>query len=99
MSDIVVRHRQDGNLGDGAVAARHTTSSLVNGRQIRVHVTGETTTSRHFLAGGRHLTQGVAVRRKISKDNEDVLLELISIVFGGGKGETGSDDTLDAARC
>lgn len=39
VSDVVVRHGQDGNLSDGPVSAFNATGALVNGGQIRVHVT------------------------------------------------------------
>jgi hypothetical protein len=92
----VVRHCQDRNLCDGTVTALNTTSSLVDGRQIRVHVTRVTTTTRDFFTGSRHLTEGIAVRGQIGKNNEDVLLELVGVVFGSGQCETGCDDTFDA---
>lgn len=38
MRDVVVGHRQDGQLRDGSLAALDTTSSFVNGCQIGVHV-------------------------------------------------------------
>ena len=34
MGDIIVGHGQDGNLGNGTVAACDTTSALVDGREI-----------------------------------------------------------------
>jgi hypothetical protein len=92
----VVGHGQDGDLGDGAVAALYTTSSLVDGGQIRVHVTGVSTATGHLFSGGGDLTKSVAVRGQIGENDEDVLLELVGVVLGGGEGETRSDDTLDA---
>jgi hypothetical protein len=89
----VVGHGQNGDLGDGAVAALYTTSSLVDGGQIRVHVTGVSTATGHLFSGGGDLTKSVAVR---GENDEDVLLELVGVVLGGGEGETRSDDTLDA---
>jgi hypothetical protein len=92
----VVRHSQNGNLGDGTVATLYTTSSLVDGGQIRIHVSGVSTTTRHFLSGSRNLTKGIAIRGQVGQNDEDVLLELVGVVLGGGEGETGRDDTLDA---
>ena len=45
MSDVVVGHSEDGDLGDGPSSALNPTGPLVDGGQIRVHVTGETTPS------------------------------------------------------
>lgn len=92
----IVRHGQDRNLGDGTVSSFYATSSLVDGGQIRVHVTGVTTATGHFFSGCRDLTEGIAVRGQIGKNDQHVLLELVGVVFGGGKGETRGNDTLDA---
>lgn len=46
----IVGHGQDWDLGDGSVAALYTASTLVDGRQICVHVTWVTATTWHFLA-------------------------------------------------
>jgi hypothetical protein len=51
-SHTVVGHGQDGNLGDGTVPSFYTSSTLVDGGQISVHVTGVTTTTGHFFSGG-----------------------------------------------
>lgn len=95
MGDIVVGHSQDGNLGDGAISSRHTASSFVDGRQIRVHVAGETTTTGNFFSSGGNLTKSITVGRQICQDDQDVLLKLVSVVLGCRKGETRSNDTLD----
>jgi hypothetical protein len=84
-------------LRDGTVTALDTTGAFVDGRQVSVHVTGETTSTWHFLSGGRDLTKSVTVGRKICENNQNVLLELVGVVFGGGESETRRDDTLDPA--
>ena len=94
----VVRHGQNGDLSDGAVTALDTTSSLVDSRQIRVHVTGVTTTTGDFFTSGGDLTEGIAVGGQVGKNDQDVLLELVGVVFGGGKSKTRSDDTFDAVQ-
>jgi len=99
MGDILVGHGQNGNLSNGSVSSLHTTSTLVDGRQIRVHVTGVSTTTWHFLTGGRDLTKSITVCSQISKNDQDVLLELVGIVFGGGKGKTRGNDTFDTRFC
>lgn len=55
VSDIVVRHGEDGQLGDGTVAPVHTSCPLVDGGQIGIHVPWVTTATGHFLTGSRHL--------------------------------------------
>jgi hypothetical protein len=58
----VVGHSQNRNLSDGTVTALYSTSSLVDGRQIRVHVTGVSTATGHFFTGSGDLTKSVTVR-------------------------------------
>jgi hypothetical protein len=52
----VVGHSQNGDLSNGSVAALYTTGSLVDGGQIRVHVTRVTTATGHFFSGSGDLT-------------------------------------------
>lgn len=92
----IVRHSQDGDLGYGTVSAFDTTGSLVDGRQIRVHVTRVTATTGDFFTGGRHLTKGIAVGGQVGQNDQDVFLKLVGVVLGGGQGKTRSDDTFDA---
>lgn len=92
----IVGHGQDRNLSNGTVPALDSACTLVNGGQISVHVTGVTTTTGNFFSCSRNLTKSIAVRRQIGKNDQDVLLELVGVVFCRGEGETGSDDTFDA---
>jgi hypothetical protein len=94
----VVRHRQNRDLSDRTVPPLNTTRTLVNRRQIRVHVTGVSTTTGNLLTRRRDLTKSVGVGGHVGEDDEDVLLELVGEVFGGGEGKTGGDDTLDAVK-
>lgn len=91
----IVGHGQNGDLSDRTVTAFNTTSTFVDGRQIGVHVTRITTTARNFFTSSRDLTQGIGIRTHISKNDQDVLLELISIVFSSGQSETRSNNTFN----
>ena len=73
----------------------NTTRTFVDGRQIRVHVTRIATTTWHFFTSSRDLTKSITVCCQISKNDQDVLLQLVGIVFGGGKGKARSNDTFD----
>lgn len=92
----IVGHGQNGHLCDGTVTALNTTSTLVHGGKISVHVTGVTTATGDLLAGSGDLTKGITVGRQVGENDENVLLQLVGVVLGGGQGETGSNDTLDA---
>jgi hypothetical protein len=93
----IVRHGENRNLGNGAVAALDTTGTLVHGGQISVHVTRVTTTTRNLFTGSGDLTKSVTVGRQIGKNDKDMLLELVGVVLGGGKSKTRGDNTFDAA--
>ena len=95
VSNIIVGHGKDGELGDGTVAANDTSGTLVNGGKIGVHVTGVTTAARNLLTGSGNLTEGIGVGRHVGKDDQDVKVVLVGKVLGGGKGETGGNDTLN----
>ena len=92
----IVGHGQNGHLCDGTVTALNTTSTLVHGGKISVHVTGVTTATGHLFAGSGDLTKGITVGGQVSENDENVLLQLVGVVLGGGQGETRSNDTLDA---
>ena len=61
MGDIIVRHSQNRQLGDGSVLACHSTGSLVDGGQIGVHVTWIRSSTWHFLSCGRDFSQCIGV--------------------------------------
>jgi hypothetical protein len=95
VGNIIVGHSKNRNLGDGTVAALNTTGALVNGSQIGIHITRETTTTRNFFSGSRDLTKSLSVGRHISQDNQDVLVAGVSQVLSSGQGKTRSNDTLN----
>mmetsp|Transcript_3162 Transcript_3162/g.11039 ORF Transcript_3162/g.11039 Transcript_3162/m.11039 type:complete len:248 (-) Transcript_3162:856-1599(-) len=84
--DVVVGHRQNGDLRDGAAAALHAACALVDRAQIRVHVAGETTPAGHLLTRSRHLAQGVGVGAHVREDDQHVLLALVGEELGSGEG-------------
>ena len=55
MRDVVVRHGEDGELSDGALAALDAPRALVDCGQVSVHVTGVAAATGHLLARRRHL--------------------------------------------
>mmetsp|Transcript_36427 Transcript_36427/g.79689 ORF Transcript_36427/g.79689 Transcript_36427/m.79689 type:complete len:350 (+) Transcript_36427:640-1689(+) len=95
MRDVVIRHRQDGELRDGAVDALDSPSPLIDRGQIRVHVTGVTTPSWHLLSSCRDLSKGICVRGHVRKDDEDVLLTSVGEVLRRSQRQTRRDDALN----
>ena len=69
MRNIIVRHGQDGNLRNGAVTSVDTTGPLVDGGQVRVHVTGVTTSTGNFFSGRGDFSKGIAVGGQIGENN------------------------------
>lgn len=61
----VVGHCEDGDLGDGAVAALDSAGAFVDCREIRVHVSGIPATTGDFLAGSRDFAQCVGIRAHV----------------------------------
>src|SRR2546423_4052843 len=95
MCDVVVRHSEDGYLGDGATASFNATSSFIDGGQIRVHVPWVGTTTGYFFSSCRNFTESVAVGGEIGENYEDMLFELVGIVFRGREGQSWCYDTLN----
>ena len=95
MGDVIVRHGQDGDLSDGAQWTVDTTSTLINGGQISVHVTWVSSTTRHFLSCCRDLTESVSIGGHIGENGEDVHVFLVRQVLSGREGQSWRDDTLD----
>mmetsp|Transcript_3470 Transcript_3470/g.7235 ORF Transcript_3470/g.7235 Transcript_3470/m.7235 type:complete len:264 (-) Transcript_3470:535-1326(-) len=95
MRDIIVRHRQDGQLRDRSVPAHHTPSPLVNCGQIRVHVPGITTPSRHLLPRRGHLAQRICVGTHVRQNHEHVQVPLVRQVLRRRQRQPRRDDALD----
>lgn len=92
----IVRHTQDRDLGDRAISALNSAGTLVNGRQICIHVAGITTTARHLFTSSRDFTEGITVGGKIRQDDKDVLFELVGVVLCSGQGKARCNDAFDA---
>jgi len=97
MSDIIIGHCQNGELSNGTIGASDTSGTLVEGGEIGVHVTRESTTSGHFFSGGRDFSEGVGVGGHISQDGHDVHFLGVSEVLSGGQSESGGNDTLNGS--
>lgn len=98
LTDIIVRHGKDRDLGDRTISSFYTTSSLVDSRQIGIHITRVTSSTWYLFSGSRDFSERIGIRRHICKNDENVLLELVGVVFGGCKSQTGCNDTLDPVR-
>lgn len=64
----IIRHRQDRYLSDRTVPPLDSSSALINGRQICVHVTWVTSSTRNFFTSSRNLSNGCQIFRCFSKE-------------------------------
>lgn len=92
--DVVVGHREDGDLRDGPPEPLDAPGPLVQRGQVRVHVPGIPPPAGHLLPGGTDLPEGVRVRAHVRHDHEHVLALLVGEVLRGGEGKARSDDSL-----
>mmetsp|Transcript_17879 Transcript_17879/g.43010 ORF Transcript_17879/g.43010 Transcript_17879/m.43010 type:complete len:228 (-) Transcript_17879:463-1146(-) len=95
MRNVIVRHRQNGQLGNRTISSHHTSCPLIDGGQIGVHITRVSTASGDFLPRRRHLTQRIGVRTHIRQDDQNMQIPLIRQILGRGQRQTGSNDTLN----
>jgi len=95
MSDIVVWHGKNWNLGDGTIFTVDSTSSLVDGGKIGVHVTWISSSTGDFFSGSRDFSQSVSIGCHIGQNGQDVHVFLVGKMLSGGKGKSWGDDTLN----
>ena len=70
MGLVVLRHGEDGDHGDGAIAAYTASGTLVNGCQVGVEVAGIAAAARNLFLCGGNLTQGLGIVGDIGHDNQ-----------------------------
>mmetsp|Transcript_12047 Transcript_12047/g.33351 ORF Transcript_12047/g.33351 Transcript_12047/m.33351 type:complete len:393 (-) Transcript_12047:710-1888(-) len=95
MCDVIVGHRQDRQLRDGALPPFDPSGPLVDSGQIRVHVSGVSSPSGHLLSGSRDFSQGVGVRGHIRQNDQHVLAALVREVLCRGQGNSRGDNPLN----
>ena len=95
VGDVIVWHGQNWNLGDGTKFSLHSSGSLIDGRQISVHVTWVSSSTWHFFSGGRDFSQGVGVRSHVGQNGEHVHFFFVSQMLSGSEGKSGGDDSLN----
>mmetsp|Transcript_28914 Transcript_28914/g.70484 ORF Transcript_28914/g.70484 Transcript_28914/m.70484 type:complete len:305 (+) Transcript_28914:751-1665(+) len=88
VSDVIVFHREDRDLGNGSVAARNTTSSLVDGGKVSVHVSRISSPARNLATSRRHFTQRICVRRHVSEDYQNMHLPFIGKILCRGQSQS-----------
>ena len=87
MGDIVVRHGQDGDLGDRSCSAPDDSRALIKSGELTVQISGISFTGGDFSFGGGNLTHGLAEGGDIRQDDQDVHAFFKSQILRGGKGD------------
>mmetsp|Transcript_17593 Transcript_17593/g.38076 ORF Transcript_17593/g.38076 Transcript_17593/m.38076 type:complete len:323 (-) Transcript_17593:344-1312(-) len=95
VGNIVVRHRQNGQLRNRPVSPHNTSCPLVDSGQIGIHITRVTTPSRNLLPRGRNLTQSISVRTHIRQDDQHVQIPLVGQILSSRQREPGGNDTFN----
>ena len=72
MRDVVVGHREDGELRHRAGLVLHDPRALEDRREVGVHVPGVTSAPRHLFARGGDLAQRLAVVRDVRHHHQHV---------------------------
>ncbi len=95
MGHVVVGHGHDHQLSHRSRPTMNTAGPFVDRRQVGVHVSGVAASTRHLLAGRRHLAQGLAVVRHVGEDHEHVEVPLEGEVLGDGQRHPRREQSLD----
>jgi len=93
--DVIIWHRENWELSDGACTTLHTSSTLVDGGEIGVHVTWVTTAAWHLFSGGGDLAQGVCIGGHVGKNHKDVLLTCVCEILCCGQRQARGNNALD----
>lgn len=99
MGDIIIRHCQNWQLCDRTIDTFDSTGSLVQGTEIGIHITWETSSSRHFFSGSGDFFKRFGVGRHISHNGEDMHFLLIGQVFGSGEGKSRGNNSKELVFC
>ena len=94
MGDVVVGHRQDGDLGDRALAGADAACAFVQRGQVAIQISRIPFAAGDFAADVRDLAQGFAVVGHIGENHQDVHPAFIGEVLGQCQRRPGSNDTL-----
>ena len=95
MRNIIVRHRQNGQLSNRPIPPHNASSPLVNRRQIGIHITRIPTPSRDLLPRRRNLTQRIGIRTHIRQNHQHMQIPLIRQILRRRKRKPWRNNTLN----
>src|SRR6266849_6362125 len=96
MGLVVPRHRQNWHLSNRALRPMQSTSSLVDGGKVCVHVARVASSSRDLFSSCRDLPQRFSVVRHVRKNDKHVISLLDCKVFGRRESQPRRKNTLDS---
>src|SRR5437879_4342678 len=95
MGDIVPRHGENRHLSDRTFATVQSACSLVDCREIGVHVSWISATSRDLFSSCRDLSESFSIVRHVSEYNQDVGPEFDGEILSGRQCESRGQDSFD----
>ena len=87
MGDIIVRHGQDGDLGNRSCSAPDDSRALIKSSELTVQISGISFTGGDFSLRGGNLTHGLAEGGDIRQNDQDVHAFFKSQILRSGKGD------------
>ena len=95
MGFVVLGHGENRDQRNGAVLASQSACSLIERREVGVHIAGIAAASGNLLTRRRNLTERVGVVGDVGHDNEHVHAQIESEIFRCGQRHFWGGDTLD----
>src|ERR1017187_144517 len=95
MGDVIIGHSQNRQLSNGPILSDHSTGSLIECRQISIHITWIPSSTWHLFSGSRDLSQSIGVRTHIGQDNKHVHFLFVSEILSSCKSKSRGDNTFN----
>ena len=95
VGDVVGRHGQHRNQGDGAAPILDPPCPLVDFREVGIEIAGIALARRHVAAQHRHFTQRLGVGGHVGHHHQHVGVQVKGQVFGGGERRARGEQALD----
>lgn len=95
MSYVIIWHGQYWELSNGSVLALDSSSSLIYGWEISIHVSRIGSSSRNLFSGGWDLLKSIGILRHVGHDNQHMHLLLIGQILCSCQGQSWRDYSLN----
>src|SRR5712691_2989477 len=95
MCNVVSGHGENRHLGDRALTTMKSSRPLVDRREVGVHVTWISSSSRDLFSSCRDLSESFCIVRHVSKNDQDVGSEFDGEILSGRQCESRGQDSFD----